>query len=42
MDYDHKRLLIKAARLYYEQDMTQTENQRAPAYLALEGSTNSR
>lgn len=25
MDYDHKRLLIKAARLYYEQDMTQAE-----------------
>lgn len=25
MDYDHQRLLIKAARLYYEQDMTQAE-----------------
>jgi len=25
MDYDHKRLLIKAARLYYEQDMTQAQ-----------------
>jgi DNA-binding transcriptional regulator LsrR (DeoR family) len=25
MDYDHKRLLVKAARLYYEQDMTQAE-----------------
>ena len=25
MDYDHKRLLIKAARLYYEHDMTQAE-----------------
>lgn len=25
MDYDHKRLLIKAARLYYEEDMTQAE-----------------
>ncbi|MCL2661421.1 MAG: sugar-binding transcriptional regulator [Acidobacteriaceae bacterium] len=25
MDSDHKRLLIKASRLYYEQDMTQAE-----------------
>lgn len=25
MDYDHKRLLIKAARLYYEQEMTQAQ-----------------
>lgn len=25
MEYDHKRLLIKAARLYYEEDMTQAE-----------------
>lgn len=25
MDYDHNRLLIKAARLYYEKDMTQAE-----------------
>jgi DNA-binding transcriptional regulator LsrR (DeoR family) len=25
MDYDHKRLLVKAARLYYEEDMTQAE-----------------
>src|ERR1700728_4796869 len=25
LDYDHNRLLVKAARLYYEQDMTQAQ-----------------